>query len=127
MSEKFDMKVVIDPVTTPLLHARLAQAKSYRERAAVLRHLAEAALRGVPAQTASSIVETAATASTAASTPAMSSPYTTLPLTASRNRPPAEPAVSMLPVAAGAEPSNEQGSLDGHNVEALADAFGGYF
>jgi hypothetical protein len=46
MSEKFDMKVVIDPVTTPLLHTRLGQASSYRERAALLRSLAEAALRG---------------------------------------------------------------------------------
>jgi hypothetical protein len=46
MSDKFDMKVVIDPVTTPLLHARLGQAASYRERAALLRSLAEAALRG---------------------------------------------------------------------------------
>ncbi|CAN7794656.1 hypothetical protein SB861_29240 [Paraburkholderia sp. SIMBA_049] len=46
MSNKFDMKVVIDPVTTPLLHARLGQAASYRERAALLRSLAEAALRG---------------------------------------------------------------------------------
>lgn len=123
MSEKFDMKVVIDPVTTPLLHARLAEANSYRERAAVLRHLAEEALRGVPAQTASSIVETAAAASTAA----MSSPYAPLPLTSSRNPPPAEPAVSMLPVAADAGSGNEEGGLDGHNVDALADAFGGYF
>ncbi|MEX3815833.1 hypothetical protein AB3X96_37300 [Paraburkholderia sp. BR13439] len=45
MSEKFDMKLVIDAVTTPLLHARLRQASSYRERAALLRSLAEAALR----------------------------------------------------------------------------------
>jgi hypothetical protein len=46
MSDKFDMKLVIDPVTTPLLHARLSQSTSYRERAALLRSLAEAALRG---------------------------------------------------------------------------------
>jgi hypothetical protein len=123
MSEKFDMKVVIDPVTTPLLHARLAEAKSYRERAAVLRHLAEAALRCVPAQTASSIVETAA----AASIPATSASYRPLPLPGSRDRPPAAPAVSTLPVAADAEPGTGDGSLDGHNVDALADAFGGYF
>ena len=49
MSEKFDMKVVIDEVTTPLLHARLSSARSYRERAALLRSLAESALRGTPA------------------------------------------------------------------------------
>ena len=46
MNEKFDMKLVIDAVTTPLLHARLSQANSYRERAAILRSLAEANLRG---------------------------------------------------------------------------------
>ncbi|APA90421.1 hypothetical protein BJG93_33060 (plasmid) [Paraburkholderia sprentiae WSM5005] len=46
MSEKFDMKLVIDAVTTPLLHARLSRTSSYRERAALLRSLAEAALRG---------------------------------------------------------------------------------
>lgn len=45
MSEKFDMKLVIDPVTTPLLHARLSAAGSARERAALLRSLAESALR----------------------------------------------------------------------------------
>ncbi|WP_152530629.1 hypothetical protein [Paraburkholderia dilworthii] len=39
------MKLVIDAVTTPLLHARLSEASSYRERAAILRSLAEAALR----------------------------------------------------------------------------------
>jgi hypothetical protein len=49
MSEKFDMKVVIDSVTTPLLHERLRAARSYRERAAILRSLAESALRGTPA------------------------------------------------------------------------------
>ena len=45
MSEKFDMKLVIDVVTTPLLHARLSAARSARERAALLRSLAESALR----------------------------------------------------------------------------------
>lgn len=45
MSDKFDMKLVIDEVTTPLLHARLSAATSYRERAALLRSLAESALR----------------------------------------------------------------------------------
>jgi hypothetical protein len=46
MSDKFDMKLVIDAVTTPLLHARLSQTSSFRDRAALLRSLAEAALRG---------------------------------------------------------------------------------
>lgn len=123
MSGKFDMKVVIDPVTTPLLHARLAESTSYRERAAVLRHLAETALRGAPVQTTTGAVDTAATAYRAA----MSSTYAPSPSTTSRNPPPTEPTVSLLPVAADAEPGTEDGSLDGHNVDALADAFGGYF
>jgi len=122
MSGKFDMKVVIDPVTTPLLHARLTESTSYRERAAVLRHLAEAALRGAPVHTTTGAVDTAATASRAA----MSSPYAPLPST-SRNPPPTEAAVSLLPAAADAERGTGDGSLDGHNVDALADAFGGYF
>jgi hypothetical protein len=50
MSDKFDMKLVIDAVTTPLLHARLCAASSPRQRAALLRTLAEAALRGTPVQ-----------------------------------------------------------------------------
>ncbi|CAG4914110.1 hypothetical protein [Paraburkholderia gardini] len=45
MSDKFDMKLVIDSVTTPLLHARLTAAGSARERAALLRSLAESTLR----------------------------------------------------------------------------------
>ncbi|HDR9060608.1 TPA: hypothetical protein QDB03_002215 [Burkholderia vietnamiensis] len=46
MSEKFAMKVVIDDVTCPLLHARLSLITAPRERAALLRAIAEAALRG---------------------------------------------------------------------------------
>ncbi|MDQ7980352.1 hypothetical protein QYH69_24240 [Paraburkholderia sp. SARCC-3016] len=43
--DKFPMKLVIDPVTTPLLHAKLAEARTPRERASLLRSIAEAALR----------------------------------------------------------------------------------
>jgi hypothetical protein len=43
--DKFPMKLVIDAVTTPLLHAKLSEARSPRERAALLRSIAEAALR----------------------------------------------------------------------------------
>jgi len=39
------MKLVIDPVTTPLLHAKLGEARTPRERASLLRSIAEAALR----------------------------------------------------------------------------------
>ncbi|MCC8397271.1 hypothetical protein LJ656_32370 [Paraburkholderia sp. MMS20-SJTR3] len=45
MSDKLQMKVVIDEVTTPLLYARLSAARSPRERAALLRSIAEAGLR----------------------------------------------------------------------------------
>lgn len=47
MNDKFDMKLVIDAVTTPLLYEKLSQAGSARVRAALLRSLAEAALRGI--------------------------------------------------------------------------------
>ncbi|MGU7775644.1 hypothetical protein ACV229_36515 [Burkholderia sp. MR1-5-21] len=46
MSEKFAMKLVIDDVTSPLLFARLSAISSPRDRAALLRSLAEAACRG---------------------------------------------------------------------------------
>lgn len=39
------MKLVIDAVTTPLLHAKLSEARTPRERAALLRSIAESALR----------------------------------------------------------------------------------
>jgi hypothetical protein len=55
MSDKFDMKVVIDTVTTPLLHSKLSSARSYRERAAILRSLAESALRGDPGATRTAV------------------------------------------------------------------------
>jgi hypothetical protein len=45
MSEKFDMKLVINEMTTPLLHTRLRAARSAQERAVLLRSLAESALR----------------------------------------------------------------------------------
>jgi hypothetical protein len=43
--DKFPMKLVIDAATTPLLHAKLSEARSPRERASLLRSIAEAALR----------------------------------------------------------------------------------
>jgi CO/xanthine dehydrogenase Mo-binding subunit len=45
MSGKFDMKLVIDSVTTPLLYAMLSAEDSPRRRAAMLRSMAEEALR----------------------------------------------------------------------------------
>jgi len=45
MSDKYEMAVTINPLVCPLLHARLGQCATARERAAVLRALAEKLLR----------------------------------------------------------------------------------
>lgn len=45
MSDKYEMAVTINPLVCPLLHAKLGQCATARERAAVLRALAEKALR----------------------------------------------------------------------------------
>jgi hypothetical protein len=113
MSEKFDMKVVIDEVTTPLLHARLSAARSYRERAALLRSLAESALRGTPAAlpaypepAVASHPETAAQHFTGA--------------TETRIEPVTAPLTSMQ------SPEPFAGSNEGHDVAALVDQFASF-
>jgi hypothetical protein len=45
MNDKFVMEVTINPLVSPLVYERLSQCVSARERAAVLRSLAEATLR----------------------------------------------------------------------------------
>jgi hypothetical protein len=45
MSDKFEMEVTINPLLFPLLHERLRRCVSARERAAVLKSLAEGMLR----------------------------------------------------------------------------------
>lgn len=45
MSDTYEMAVTINPLVCPLLHARLGQCATARERAAVLRALAEKVLR----------------------------------------------------------------------------------
>ncbi|WP_052382419.1 hypothetical protein [Paraburkholderia kururiensis] len=45
MSDKYEMAVTINPLVCPLLHARLGQCATARERATVLRALAEKVLR----------------------------------------------------------------------------------
>ena len=45
MSGTYEMAVTINPLVSPLLYERLAQCATARERAAVLRALAEAMLR----------------------------------------------------------------------------------
>jgi hypothetical protein len=118
MSNKFDMKVVIDPVTTPLLHARLFQAASYRERAALLRSLAETALRGDGSGTRSESV-TALTGG--------------LPMSRTTAHEPAR----QLDVAPGAEreaaatregtpASNDEDAAQTFDVDQIGEAFGAF-
>jgi hypothetical protein len=45
MNDKYEMTVTINPLVSPLLYARLGQCATARERATVLRALAEATLR----------------------------------------------------------------------------------
>lgn len=122
MSDKFDMKLVIDAVTTPLLHARLSQAGSARVRAALLRSLAEAALRGVAAvpmslqQSGGNEANQAMGNRTAAQAKARSEPA----LPVSKEELPASQLGEIVP-------DNEVGDHIAHDVEQIADAFGGYF
>jgi len=110
MSEKFDMKVVIDPVTTPLLHARLRAARSYRERAAILRSLAESALRDIPA------------ALPVAASPDHPEAPVHLPRAAGESIEPVAPLLNRAPLP---ELLTETTS-DGHDVVALADQFASF-
>ncbi|OLL27767.1 hypothetical protein BTH42_31690 [Burkholderia sp. SRS-W-2-2016] len=120
MSEKFDMKLVIDAVTTPLLHARLNQASSYRERAALLRSLAESALRG----------QESAGMDGAASFAAGYFFSSRVQPAAALSRPPEE-APRVLPEAAasvGPSPvdSGNGDPVSSYDVNEIADAFGSF-
>lgn len=120
MSEKFDMKLVIDAVTTPLLHARLSQASSYRERAALLRSLAESALRGqgstgmdAPASFAGGTMLSSGSQPTAA--------QLRRPEEAPRVVPEATASVERIPV-----DSNDGDPARSYDVNEIADAFGSF-
>ncbi|MBU6486228.1 MAG: hypothetical protein KGQ57_00195 [Burkholderiales bacterium] len=116
MNDKFDMKLVIDPVTTPLLHARLRAAGSYRERAALLRSLAEAALRGA--------VQPAAPLNTAS---VMQPSVQSVPIeTESRPMQAAVTPQVQREVTSALETTNE-GAADSHDVSQIADELAGYF
>ncbi|MGF6267363.1 hypothetical protein OKW49_008357 [Paraburkholderia youngii] len=120
MSEKFDMKLVIDAVSTPLLHARLSQASSYRERAALLRSLAESALRGQGS------AGTNAAASFAGDSPLSSG---TQPAAAELRQP--EEAPRVVPEATASVERSPAVSNDGdparsYDVNEIADAFGSF-
>ena len=121
MSDKFDMKLVIDAVTTPLLHARLSQANSYRERAALLRSLAEAALRG------SSVASRQEYQVTTRDLP-VSPRESNVVHPALRDSP--APAIRVEVVPAEVSElrfANENDPAPSHDVDQLADAFGGFF
>lgn len=121
MNDKFDMKLVIDPVTTPLLHARLAAAASPRERAALLRSLAEAALRATHAPASQGhLPSTRAVDPLPASvretpSPAVDQPAKTLrvPVT------PLGPIVEL-------RSTNETNGSEAHDVAQIADEFGAF-
>jgi hypothetical protein len=122
MSDKFDMKLVIDAVTTPLLYARLSQAGSARVRAALLRSLAETALRGVgaappPVQQVSPH-DVALPTSDRSGTPSTMRSATALP-----------GGIGDLPAIGTVATILDNGNGDpvAHDVEQIADAFGSYF
>ncbi|MGF6547145.1 hypothetical protein [Paraburkholderia youngii] len=129
MSEKFDMKLVIDAVTTPLLHARLNQASSYRERAALLRSLAESALLRSLAESAlrgQEPVRMDAAASVAAGSLL---PPGAQPATALLRRPEDTPRVVPEAAASVGRSSVDSGNGDpasSYDVNEIADAFGSF-
>jgi hypothetical protein len=118
MSNKFDMKVVIDPVTTPLLHARLGLAASYRERAALLRSLAEAALRGDGSGTRSESV-TALSGSLPMSRSMAHEPARQLDISPRVEREAAS-------TREGAPASNEEDAAQTFDVDQIGEAFGAF-
>jgi hypothetical protein len=121
MSDKFDMKLVIDAVTTPLLHARLGKTASYRERAALLRSLAESALRG---DQAASI--TSATVESHAARPGeMLTPHITAIANGLRSDATADVQAAPLGYTAPLK-ANEAQAFEGHDVEQIADAFSSF-
>jgi hypothetical protein len=126
MSDKFDMKLVIDAVTTPLLHARLCQANSYRQRAALLRSLAEAALRGSPGACGPEQQMTARdlAAPPRESTVCQPTPGDSHAPTISVELAPTEVASAE---AGGLRYANDVDLSPSHDVDQIADAFGGFF
>ncbi|BCF95152.1 hypothetical protein [Paraburkholderia largidicola] len=122
MNDKFDMKLVIDAVTTPLLYEKLSQAGSARVRAALLRSLAEAALRGA------AVVATAQQADAGTIYPAArdnrlaASPTSrSQPETPTRIDEPEAPRINNIALV------NESDERSAHDVDQLVDAFGSYF
>ncbi|REE07163.1 hypothetical protein B0G71_7644 [Paraburkholderia sp. BL27I4N3] len=121
MNGKFDMKLVIDAVTTPLLHARLSEASSYRERAAILRSLAEAALRESAASMGKSTYRVAPSAAVPSwdGTPAEPQRQRdTRPSVATGTALSSEPVPPFVP--------NESGEAQAYDVQGIGEAFGAF-
>ncbi|MEX3969867.1 hypothetical protein [Paraburkholderia caribensis] len=118
MSDKFDMKLVIDAVSTPLLYEKLSQAGSARVRAALLRSLAEAALRG-DGNGARSESATAFLASL---------PTPTSVAHELTSKPEASPPLEREPAAteAGAASINEEDAGQAFDVDQIGEAFGAF-
>lgn len=121
MSGKFDMKLVIDAVTTPLLHARLSQASSYRERAALLRSLAEAALRESAASMGKSTYPAAPSAAVGSpdGTPAE-------PQHQRYTRPSAETDTALSSESGPLFVPDERGEAQAYDVQGIGEAFGAF-
>lgn len=122
MSEKFDMKLVIDAVTTPLLHEKLCQASSFRERAALLRSLAEAALRG--SHVSAEPVRQVATRDDDLPAPER---HAVQPAAVSQPMPPVRVKEEPTSEVDELRPGNENAVSSAHDVDQIADAFGSFF
>jgi Tfp pilus assembly protein PilX len=121
MNGKFDMKLVIDAVTTPLLHARLSEASSYRERAAILRSLAEAALR----ESAGSIGKATYPAASSAAVSSRDG----IPAEPQRQRdtrPSVETDTALSSDSVPPLVPDESGEAQAYDVQGIAEAFGAF-
>ncbi|MGF6851148.1 hypothetical protein [Paraburkholderia sp. CI3] len=115
MNEKFRMKLVIDEVTTPALYARLSAAGSARQRATILRLLAESALRGAAMPELQPMAMPGFSGEPAASLPSSTPPPTGSSIEVSQ------------PVSQRTEhPGNEGVSGAAHDVEGIADQFAAF-
>ncbi len=123
MNNKFDMKLVIDAVTTPLLHEKLSQAGSARVRAALLRSLAEAALRGntVTSEAERQVAVHHVDGVAAREHNVIQSPVSGQP--SPPTRPATEPSVEGVRILS----VNEQNGPGSHDANHIADAFDAFF
>jgi hypothetical protein len=121
MNGKFDMKLVIDAVTTPLLHARLSEASSFRERAALLRSLAEAAMRESVASMGKSTypVATSAAMSSRDGIPAE-------PQRQRDTRPSVETGTALSSESTPPSVPDESSEAHAYDVQGIGEAFGAF-